>query len=59
MSPPLGILFALLVGFIGTLRYRTISIRQRLPLLPRPARFVLSFYSPVIFLKSRRAIFTL
>src|SRR6476661_6326535 len=40
MLPTLGILFALLVGFIAV-EVWTISIKQGPPLPPRPARFVL------------------
>jgi hypothetical protein len=58
MLPPLGILFALLVGFIAV-EVWSISIKQRSRLRPRPAHFVLSFSSPELSPKNRRRAFTL
>jgi hypothetical protein len=42
---PLGIIFGLPVGFMR-LRSGVISIGRRSPSRPKPAHFVLSFYSP-------------
>jgi hypothetical protein len=57
-ATPLGILFALLVGFIAV-EVWIISIKQRSRLRPRPAHFVLSFSSPELSPKNRRRAFTL
>ena len=58
MLPPLGILFALLVGFIAV-EVWIILIKQRSRLRPRPAHFVLSFSLPELSPKNRRRAFTL
>ena len=58
MLPTLGILFALLVGFIAV-EVWTISIKQGPPLPPRPARFVLSFCSPELSPRNRGCVFML
>jgi hypothetical protein len=56
MLPPLGILFALLVGFIAVEVWGNFD-KAKLQLRPRPARFVLSFYSPELFPTNRGRAF--
>ena len=56
MLPVFGTLFALLVGFIAV-EVWAISTKQRLQLRPRPAPFVLSFYSPELFQTNRGRAF--
>jgi len=58
LLPVLGVLFALLVGFIAVEVWNSFD-KQRPPLPPRPARCVLSFCSPTICPRNRGRVLML